>query len=79
MTNGYARRLEKMIDRLTIEHTKQLFLQDEMSDEIDELSVGETIGISGERLTVVLDHVNQAEDYLAQAIYCLKQAQKTVK
>lgn len=79
MKKTYERRLERFVDRLGVEQTKLLFLQDEIKEELDALSVGETVGVSGERLVVVSDNINEAEDSLAQAIYYLKQAKKFVR
>ena len=79
MKKTYERRLERFVDRLAVEQTKLLFLQDEIKEELDALSVGETVGVSGERLVVVSDNINNAEDSLAQAIYYLKQAKKFVR
>jgi hypothetical protein len=74
MKKTYERRLERFVDRLSIEETKLLFLTDEIKEDLDELSAGQTVGIEGERLVLISDNINVAEDSLAQAIYYLKQA-----
>lgn len=79
MNKTIDRRIEKLADRLGVEHTKLLLLQDEIDDELNALSVAETIGVSGERLGLVLDNINIAEDRLAEAVYYLRKAKQFVK
>lgn len=66
--------IKRRFEKFELEHTKLLFLIDEVQDKIDELSAGEVIGAEGEKYVRILDELCKADDMIAEGIRHIKRA-----